>query len=201
MNPGPPAPDADPSRRRLVAGYFVAALLTAAMVAGILVVVAGGGSEESTATSTSGSFAPVYSGLEQRRVEAGVPTMAEGGGEHFHPLIEVYVGGEQIPVPANIGIDPAQPPTEMAGLHTHDTSGTIHNEAGTGSTLGQFFAVWGVPFSATELGPHDATDNEKVRMWVDGEPSQAYGDLELADGQQILVAYGTDGQLPAELAP
>lgn len=181
----------------MVAGYFVAALLVTAMIAAVVVLAAGGG-EEST---TSGPFAPVYEGLEQRRAKAGVPTMAEGGGEHFHPRIEVYVRGEQIVVPVNIGIDPARPPTEMAGLHTHDTSGTIHNEAGTGSTLGQFFSVWGIPFSPTELGPHEVTDKEKVRMWVDGEPSQAYGDLKLADGQQIVVAYGTDEQLRAGLAP
>ena len=168
MNSGTPTPGVDPNRRRLVAGYFVAALLTAAMAAGVFVVAAGGGSGEST-TSSAGSFAPVYEGLEQRRVGAGVPTMAEGGGEHFHPLIEVYIRGEKMAVPANIGIDPGQPPTEMAGLHTHDTSGTIHNEAGTGSTLGQFFAVWGVPFSPTELGPHAATAKETLRMWVDGD--------------------------------
>jgi len=200
VNPSNPASDADSSRRRLVAGYFVAALLVTAMMAGVVLLAAGGG-EEDTTTSSSGSFGPVYAGLEQRRVEAGVPTMAEGGGEHFHPLLDVYVRGDQIAVPANIGIDPAKPPTEMAGLHTHDTSGTIHNEAGTGSTLGQFFAVWGVPFSPRELGTYEAGGKQEVRMGVDGEPSQAYGDLKLADGQQIVVAYGTDEALPAGLVP
>jgi hypothetical protein len=195
-----PSPQPEPSRSRLAAGYFVAAVLAAATVAAIVVVVSSGG-EEVMSTPSGSAFAPVSDGLEERRVEAGVPTMAEGGGEHFHPLIEVYVRGEQVPVPANIGIDPAQPPEMMAGLHTHDTSGTIHNEAGTGSTLGQFFAIWGIPFSPTELGPNEANGKERVRMWVDGEPSDAYGDLELADGQQIIVAYGTDNELPAGLTP
>jgi transposase len=135
-------------------------------VAAIVVAVTGGGTEQST--PSAGAFAPVYDGLEERRVEAGVPTMAGGGGEHFHPLLEVYARGEQIPVPTNIGIDPAQPATMMAGLHTHDTTGTIHNEAGRGSTLGQFFAIWGVPFSPAELGPYSAGAKESVRMWVDG---------------------------------
>lgn len=183
----------------MAAGYFVAGLLVTAMMGAVVFLAAGGGEE--SATTSSGPFAPVYAGLEQRRVEAGVPTMAEGGGEHFHPRIEIYVRGERIEVPVNIGIDPARPPTDMAGVHTHDTAGTIHNEAGTGATLGQFFSVWGIPFSATELGPHQAGGDQKVRMWVDGEPSQAYGDLELADGQQIVVAFGTDEQLPAGLAP
>ena len=32
-------------------------------------------------------------------------------------------------------------------------------------------------------------------MWVDGEPSTAFDQLELSDGQEIVVAYGTDAQL------
>lgn len=199
MNGPPPTPTAGGARRHQAAGYFVAALLVAATVAAVVVALtADGGEEPATA---AGTFAPVYDGLEERRVEAGVPTMAEGGGEHFHPSLDVYVRGEQIAIPPNIGIDPSRPPEMMAGLHTHDASGTIHNEAGTGSTLGQFFAIWGIPFSPTELGPHEASASEKVRMWVDGEPSNAFGDLALEDGQQIIVAYGTDEQLPTGIGP
>jgi hypothetical protein len=182
------------ARHRLIAGYFVAGLLAIATVAAI-VVVATSGNGGSTAPSGD-PFTPRYEGLEERRVAAGVPTMAEGGGEHFHPHLEVYVRGREITVPANIGIDPAQPPQVMAGLHTHDTSGTIHNEAGENSTLGQFFAIWGVQFSATRLGRYRAGGDEKVRLWVDGEPSEAYSDLALADGQQIVVAFGDKRDIP-----
>jgi hypothetical protein len=186
----------DPARRRLVAGYFIAAILVAAMIAGVVVVIAGGGNGS---PASDDPFAPQYEGLESRRIAAGVPTMAEGGGEHFHPFLEVYVGGEQVTVPANIGIDPAQPPITMAGLHTHDTSRTIHNEAGTGSTLGQFFEIWGVEFSPSRLGPYETSGEETVRMWVDGEPSKDFGDLELADGQQIVVSFGSEADTPSDL--
>jgi hypothetical protein len=187
----------DPTRQRLVAGYFVAALLVAAMVAGLIVVIASGNGSD---LSSDDPFAPQYEGLEDRRTAAGVPTMAEGGGEHFHPSLEVYVRGEKVPVPANIGIDPTQPPQRMAGLHTHDTTGTIHNEAGTGSTLGQFFEIWGVEFSSSRLGPYEeASAEDKVRMWVDGESSQEFGDLKLADGQQIVIAFGSDAETPSKL--
>ena len=84
----------------------------------------------------------------------------------------------------------------MAGLHTHDDSGTIHNEAGTSSRLGQFFAVWGVRLSATQLGPYRATKRKTVRMWVDGKPSRDFGELQLKDGQQIVVAYGKKSDMP-----
>jgi hypothetical protein len=159
-----------------------------------VVVITGGGG--GTSAAPGDPFAPRYDGLEERRLAAGVPTMGEGGGEHFHPQLELYVRGERIPVPANIGIDPAQPPEMMAGLHTHDTSGTIHNEAGTGSTLGQFFAIWGVPFSSSRLGPFEASGSERVRMWVDGEPSDEFGDLALADGQRIVLAFGRAAEAP-----
>jgi hypothetical protein len=175
--PGP----GDDARRRVVAGYFVAALLGAALIA----VIASDSGEESPPASGA-AFGPHYEGLEQRRVGAGVPTMAEGGGEHFHPRLEVYANGEEVTLP----IDPAQPPTAMAGLHTHDESGTIHNEAGTGATLGDFFEIWGVPFSDQQLGPYEASGSRTVRMWVDGRPSEQFGDLELEDGQEIEIAYG-----------
>lgn len=186
-------------RQRLRAGYFVAAFLVTALIGAVAFVL---GSESGSPTDTSatpGPFAPVYQGLEQRLTEAGVPTMAEGGGEHFHPSLQVYVRGKQVDVPVNIGIDPAQAPEMMAGLHTHDSSGVIHNEAGTGATLGQFFAVWGIPFSPTRLGPYEASGEESVRIWVDGKPSEAFADLELADMQQIVVVYGTDEQVPTGL--
>jgi hypothetical protein len=182
------------ARRRLVAGYFVAGLLSLAVVGGIVVIALGG--DEGGSSSAGGPFGTHYEGLQQRRVEAGVPTMAEGGGSHFHSHIEVLVNGKQMSVPANIGIDPALPLSSMAGLHTHDTSGTIHNEAGTGATLGDFFAVWGVPLSSERLGPYEANGPKVVRMWVDGKPSRAFGDLKLTDGQQIVVSYGDENARP-----
>jgi hypothetical protein len=181
-----PAPG---GRRRSAAGYLVAALLVAAPVAGTVVVLTSG--EGASGGSAGGPFGPHYDGLDERRGRAGVPTMAEGGGAHFHAALEVYARGERIALPPNIGIDPARPPQEMAGLHTHDDSGTIHNEAGENSTLGQFFAVWGVAFSRDELGPFRARPGEeKVRLWVDDRPSRSYAELPLADGQRIVVALG-----------
>src|SRR6266508_3634327 len=177
------------ARRRLWAGYGVAGLLAAAVVAGIVVVVASGGGSSG---ETGGAFGTHYQGLDQRRIAAKASTMGEpASATHIHPHLAVFVDAKPVEVPANIGIDPNQPPTAMAGLHTHDASGTIHDEGmPPGATLGQFFEIWGVPFSKTELGPYKASSGKVVRMWVDGKPSQAYGDRKLEDGQQIVVAYG-----------
>jgi hypothetical protein len=79
---------------------------------------------------------------------------------------------------------------QMAGLHTHDDSGTIHVEGLQHATLGQFMTIWGVALSARRLGSYRGNGKVGVRMWVDGKPSQAFGALALADGQQIVISYG-----------
>ena len=186
-----------PRRRRVRPGLVyvgVGAVVVAAIAAAILA--DGGGGSKSTQTTiaagTSGAFGQHYAGLAQRRQAAHVPTMMDtmNSTVHFHPLLKVYVNGKQIPVPANIGIDPTQDAMQMAGLHTHDTTGTIHVEGVARARLGQFFRIWGVPLSARQLGPYRARGNDAVRMWVDGKPSTAFGQLKLADGQHIVVSFG-----------
>jgi hypothetical protein len=150
------------------------------------------------AAGTDGPFGQHYAGLAQRRQAAHVPTMMDtmNSSVHLHPLLRVYVRGKQIPLPANIGIDPAQDAMQMAGLHTHDTSGTIHVEGVAAARLGQFFRVWGVPLSARQLGPYRATGDDAVRMWVDGKSSTVFGQLKLADGQRIVVSFGPKSAPP-----
>lgn len=180
---------------RKTAAYFSAAILVAAVIVGVVAVVrSGNGNDEPAPTA----FEPVYSGLEERRLGAGVSTMGEPADAeaHFHPRLFVYANGEKVPMPVNIGIDPAKPGPAMASLHTHETDGTIHVEGMAEATLGQFFEIWGVPFSESELGPYGAEGSKTVRMWVDGQPSEVYGDLPLEDGQRIVVAYGPESGTP-----
>jgi len=142
-------------------------------------------------------FGQHYAGLEQRRVAAGVSTMAApSANEHTHPRLAVWANGRRVPVPADIGIDPREDPGQMAGLHTHDDGGTIHNEGQAEATLGQFFAVWGVPFSKDRLGPYRAGKDGIVQLWINGKPSTAFGALTLADGQDIRVTFGPQRATP-----
>lgn len=117
------------------------------------------------------------------RVECNVTEMA---GEHLHPHLSIEHGGTAVPIPANIGI------VQTAGvvlclywLHTHDDSGTIHVEAPGGNfTLADFFAVWGKPLSATQIGPYHG----RVRAYVNGAPyNGAPQSIPLLDGEQILL--------------
>lgn len=194
-------PTDEPSAARRTAAYFTAAILAGAVIAALVAVVLSGDGNGGTGSGPA-AFHPEYSQLEARRQAAGVSTMGEpqDGDAHFHPRLTVYADGEKLQMPVNIGIDPSQPGPAMASLHTHETDGTIHVEGMADATLGQFFEIWGVPFSKAELGPYRAEGSKTVRMWVDGEPSAAFGELPLEDGQRVVVAYGPeDSPPPAEV--
>ncbi|MGH3339417.1 MAG: hypothetical protein ACRDPL_11370 [Propionibacteriaceae bacterium] len=191
MSEAPHRPPSGSSGNRPAAGYFTAALLIAAMVAGLAAIaLRGGGGSDGTASAAG--FAPDYSNFVPRREAAGVSTMGDpqDGSAHLHPHLVLYANGNRIEIPVNIGIDPSESPEEMASLHTHSGDGTIHVEGMSQATLGQFFQIWGVPFSSNQLGPYRVAGDKTVRMWVDGKPSTAFGSLQLADGQQIVVAFG-----------
>lgn len=176
------------TRRRALSAVTVVAVVAAVA----LVALRGGGSGSSA--QAAGLFATHYAGLDGRRTAARVPTMMDtmSSPVHVHARLSVQVHGNPVAIPANIGIDPSKDSMQMAGLHTHDATGTIHVEGMTGATLGQFFAVWGVPFSATRFGPYGGAH---VRVLVNGKASRSYGALKLADGQQIKVVV-TGGRKP-----
>lgn len=145
------------------------------------------------------TFGPHYSGLQARRERAGVSTEgAPTASAHTHPHLSVWANGKQVHVPADIGIDPQRPPTDMASLHTHTPDGTIHNEGQADPTLGMFFAVWGVALSPNRLGPYLASQSKAVQMWVDGKPSWAFAALKLRDRQRIVVSFGKPSARPPQ---
>ena len=107
------------------------------------------------------------------------------------------VDGRRVTVPAGIGIDDAE--GFISPLHTHDESGVIHVESPDVRTftLGQFFSVWGLRLTPRCLGGYCATGAKQLWVFVDGK--RFSGDprlLPLTAHEEILVAYGTRGQLP-----
>jgi hypothetical protein len=86
---------------------------------------------------------------------------------HIHAHLTLFVGKTAYQVPYGIGIGPPlQGVNTTAGpfveggscfmwLHTHASDGIIHEEAPkqVSFTLGQFFAVWGIPLSSSRVGP------------------------------------------------
>ena len=136
--------------------------------------------------------------LAPRLAALGLPALGfEGTALHIHQHLDVFVDGRRVVVPAGIGIDPDG--RFISPLHTHDTSGVIHVESTTVRpfTLGEFFAVWGVPLGPGRLGGYADHGGRRLRAWADGRPlSGDPGRLVLAEHQEIVLAFGTRAELP-----
>src|SRR3989344_3689870 len=104
-------------------------------------------------------------------------------GLHWHPGLTIYVKGEKLEIPENIGIGAVHQP-----IHTHDDSGqgVVHMEfqglaRKQDVTLGQFFKNWGKDMRSfgtnmkmavngeenTEYENYIMRDKDKIELWFD----------------------------------
>jgi|SRR3989344_2356611 len=115
-------------------------------------------------------------------------------GLHWHPVLEIYVGGEKQVTPSDlgIGIQYASQPTydpsmKMTAVHTHDDAdeGIIHLEFGSivrkeDTKLSSFFDIWGKDINSF---------GSNVSMVVNNELNMQLGDYEMKDGDKIELRY------------
>lgn len=145
--------------------------------------------------ATSAPWTPQYSALPTRLAALKLPEQSDGA-YHVHAALRVYVEGKQVPVPANIGIEPEA--TSLAPLHTHDASGVIHIEASERYpfTLGQFFTIWGVKFTPTQLGSYIAGAGNVLGVYANGKPVSNPVGYVMNPHDDIVVGYGKPGSFP-----
>lgn len=123
-------------------------------------------------------------------------------GAHWHPELKILIKGEEVKIPANIGIGMQyagyprfDPMMGMTDMHTHDDSGTLHWEVMKGPVtkedvrLGTFFAVWGKKFDSSCIfdkcnGPEGA-----VKMFVNGKPNTEFQNYLVKDKDKIEIRY------------
>lgn len=115
---------------------------------------------------------------------------------HVHTHLSVFLDGQQIAVPGQIGIIPQSGGGHcFYALHTHDKSGKLHVEAGAPATftLGQIFDIWGQPLQGDNFA--GITGKEVVIYVTDaGVVTQATGDwrnIELSSHREITVQIGS----------
>jgi len=126
---------------------------------------------------------------------------------HIHPHLAIYAEGQPVQVPYGIGIGQPQHVAQSQGgpfvdggscfawLHTHTQDGIIHIESPTPRTftLADFFAVWGQPISANQVG----TARGQVYAFVDGNKVDGDpGAIELRDHEVIQIDVGSDSPPP-----
>jgi hypothetical protein len=134
---------------------------------------------------------------------------------HVHTHLTIFVNGKAQVIPYGIGIpgfqatQSAQGPFVSTGscfywLHVHAYDGIAHVESPSsaqGYTLGQFFDIWGVQLSNTQVGP--ATGKVTVFFTSPGKKAQLYtGDprnLPLGEHYQIQLDVGTPIVAPVQL--
>lgn len=106
---------------------------------------------------------------------------------HIHPHLNIIVNGSNITLPQNIGITLSC----MHPIHTHDSAGIIHVESPVKRdfTLGDFFGVWGEPFSKDQILNNKVDGTHEIVLTVNGSPSDAFENLVLEDKQQIVIEY------------
>ncbi len=133
---------------------------------------------------------PVANDTVDLAATAGVPVdPVEWLSHHVHTYVGVFVDGEPQIVPAGIGID--NDGHRIAGLHTHDCSGTVHLEAEEPIelTLGQFADSWGVKLDGTCFADLCAPD-KPVAAQVNGEPVADARAVVIADCDVISIVIG-----------
>ncbi len=185
-----------------------AASTTATTAAGPQLGPAFGSMDDLPGVLTTAAPWPANAGKLQLRLrEIGLPALtAEGQVVHTHQHLDLFVDGEAVPVAPDIGI--AADSSFISPLHTHQPEpgkppdGIMHVESPTETsyTVGQFFAIWGVRLDENCIGATCAADGTQLRMWVNGEPFAADPTrLILLEHQQIVIAYGTEEQMPKDV--
>jgi len=110
-------------------------------------------------------------------------------GLHWHPTLKIVIRGEEVEIPANIGLVGGHNP-----MHTHETDGTIHLEFESlvredNITLERFFELWGKPFSSNQILEYTNTGTEQVHMYVNGEESMEYENYVLGERDEIEIRF------------
>ncbi|HEX8967791.1 MAG TPA: hypothetical protein VF937_07930 [Chloroflexota bacterium] len=122
---------------------------------------------------------------------------------HLHVHLAIFVDGEEQQIPFGVGIgqpwqvsDSDQGPFVDDGacfywIHTHTEDGVVHIESPVRRrfTLGDFFAIWQMALSTTQVGPAQG----QVIAYVNGQRSATDpAEIPLLSHERIQLDVGTD---------
>lgn len=115
-----------------------------------------------------------------RSLQESNPDVLSRAGLHWHPLLVIYVKGEKIEIPQDIGLGATHRP-----VHTHEDLPIIHLEFSglvrrEDAMLGQFFKNWG--YDMRSFGT-------SMQMTVNGKENTEYENYVMRDGDNIELRY------------
>ncbi len=113
-------------------------------------------------------------------LQSSNPDVLARNGLHWHPLLVIYVKGEKIEIPQDIGLGATHRP-----VHTHEDLPIIHLEFSDivrreDVMLGEFFKSW-------ERDMRSFGTN--MRMTVNGKENTEYEKYVMHDGDTIELRY------------
>lgn len=107
---------------------------------------------------------------------------------HWHPHLTIEINGENIVIPANVGLGSVHAP-----LHTHDATGTLHIENDYPSfktiRLGYFFEVWNKNFNSECIFDYCTNETHEMKVFVNGVENFEYGDYVMQELDEIKITY------------
>ena len=148
-------------------------------------------------SESTAPWTPEQSKLGERIKALGLP--APGTEKyHVHAQLAVYVDGQNLPVPKNIGLASGA----ISALHTHETDGVIHLEADAPfqASLSDFFGIWGVKFSDSQLGGYKNDGSKSVQVFVNGQPVSDPANYVIKSKDKIVVGYGAPDSFPKTIS-
>ena len=120
---------------------------------------------------------------------------------HWHPHLRIIIKGEELNIPADIGIgignniDNQISGMRMSPTHTHTGDGIIHLENNRPwdkpetLTLGYFFKVWGKNFNSSCIFEYCNNDNGRLTMNVNGKENFEFDNYFMHDKDEIIIEY------------
>jgi len=196
----------------LTLGVFVALLLTADRSAPPSAAGSSSASSSTSAPQPTLTADPVVAATSRRSAAVAAPQPDINGVScaalestifHIHVHLAIFVDGQEQLVPFGVGIgqpwqveDSPEGPFVTDGscfywLHTHTQDGVVHIESPIRRrfTLGDFFAIWQVPLSATQVGPTQG----QVIAYVNGSRDDRDPvDIPLLSHERIQLNIGGD---------
>ncbi len=127
--------------------------------------------------------------------------ISEGSYVHIHPYVEIWVDGQNVTIPSDVGI--TQGGSCLEPIHTHDATGILHLELSSSDlshnwTLGDFFSIWQysckvqssscpvvngtarpVVFNQTDILGFRADSTHTVSLLINGTANSSWGNLPL----------------------
>lgn len=153
-------------------------------------------------TSTTATAVPTLVNPDYPPVDGISCDTLEQTADHYHAHLSIYINGQHMVAPAQVGIAPDV--SCYYWLHTHGPDGIVHMEAPPHHTfvLGNFLDIWGQKFSNLNYPAQldqSGGPNWQVYLYLDGQRQPFNGnfhDIVMKPHLLITLAYNSPNVKP-----